>query len=336
MFNKPLDVDSVKVPKDVELVDDFTKQLKDMEKGVYDYKAREMNISPLDGKETANINNVAKAAQSAIDNNNFLKNISMDDMLSSLARVISDDGVSKEIKQMASSIHQAITNPLGDLQAVSEWLGLVNAPLSATGSRAQAMQQWALMLLSIRFRQLGKNIDKFSSSDAFKSMLNNLSLGADENWPKNALNQTLTQIERMQQLNKDPDFPNLPSYIPLPPSYEKGREGGINVEHSKTSDGEIEWSLKFYFELPNIGPIQIRTTLKMPDVKLNIVTEKLEALKRVNETSSYLTDRLKEYGFNVAPIKARLGTIYPPNTTKTTENNITRTRQNNDGLSVDI
>lgn len=336
MFNKPLDVDSVKVPKDVEQVDDFTKQLKDMEKGVYDYKAREMNISPLDGKETANINNVAKAAQSAIDNNNFLKNISMDDMLSSLARVISDDGVSKEIKQMASSIHQAITNPLGDLQAVSEWLGLVNAPLSATGSRAQAMQQWALMLLSIRFRQLGKNIDKFSSSDAFKSMLNNLSLGADENWPKNALNQTLTQIERMQQLNKDPDFPNLPSYIPLPPSYEKGREGGINVEHSKTSDGEIEWSLKFYFELPNIGPIQIRTTLKMPDVKLNIVTEKLEALKRVNETSSYLTDRLKEYGFNVAPIKARLGTIYPPNTTKTTENNITRTRQNNDGLSVDI
>ena len=69
---------------------------------------------------------------------------------------------------------------------------------------------------------------------------------------------------------------------------------------------------------------------------LTIRREKLEALKRVNETSSYLTDRLKEYGFNVAPIKARLGTIYPPNTTKTTENNITRTRQNNDGLSVDI
>jgi hypothetical protein len=336
MFNKPVDLDLVKVPKDVAQVDDFTKQLKEMEKGVYEYKAREMNISPLDGKEPANINNVAKAAQSAIDSNNFLKNISMDDMLSSLARVISDDGVSKEIKQMASSIHQAITNPLGDLQAVSEWLGLVNAPLSATGSRAQAMQQWALMLLSIRFRQLGKNIDKFSSSDAFKSMLNNLSLGTDENWPKNALNQTLTQIERMQQLNRDPDFPNLPSYIPLPPSYEKGREGGINVEHTKASDGEIEWSLKFYFELPNIGPIQIRTTLKMPDVKLNIVTENIDALKRVNETSSYLTDRLKEYGFNVAPIKARLGTIYPPNKTKTTENNITRTRQSNDGLSVDI
>lgn len=263
-----------------------------------------------------------------------LKSLSMDDMLRSLSQVINDGKVTPEIKKMAASIHQAMTNPLGDLQSVAEWLGFVNAPLSATGARAQAMQQWALMLLSIRFKQLGKNIDKFKQTDKFKQILQNASLGNDKTWPQNSLNQTLQQIERLQNLNSvTSDFP-LPSYIPLPPSFEGGREGALMVEHQKNGDDAIEWRLNFFFELSELGPMQIRTSLKVPDLKINVVTEKLNAMQKVKETMDTLSERLSNYGFNVSPISARIGTVYPPiskNESSSNSGNV-----NNDGLSLNI
>ncbi|MGN1393064.1 MAG: flagellar hook-length control protein FliK [Succinivibrionaceae bacterium] len=284
--------------------------------------------------QNGEINELKNSPQPELTAKNIeYKTVSMDEMVNTLSTIMSDGTINPEVRKMADSIHQAMTNPLGDLQAVSEWLGLISAPLSSTGARAKSMQQWALLLLSIRFRQLGKNIDKFSKTEPFKQILKEMSLGDQHSWSKNALNQTLQQIERMQQLSskQDPDFGTLP-FIPLPPSYEGGREGGLNVEHSDPNDGEIEWRLNFFFELPNLGPLQVRTSLKMPDVKLNVVTERLEALQKVKETSDILVERLTEYGFTVVPITARIGTIYPP--TPKTENK--STVQYTDGLSVNI
>ncbi len=265
-----------------------------------------------------------------------VKNVTMEGLMRSFSSIAGNNNVTPEVRQMASSIHDAMMNPLGDLQAVSEWLGFMNAPLSATGSRAQSMQQWALMLLSIRFRQLGKNIEKFSHTESFKEMLKNIAAGSDDNWSSDALKHTLTQIERLQQMSQDDDIPGLPSYIPLPPSYEEGREGGLLISHEDNADNEREWHLSFFFELPDLGPLQIRAALKVPELKVNIVTEKLKALEKIKSTSETFRKHLSDCGFDVSSISSRMGTIYPPHSSSQNIKESSHSSSNNDVLSVNI
>lgn len=243
-----------------------------------------------------------------------VKNISMESFIRSLSSVSADGQVTPEIRQMAASIHDAMMNPLGDLRAVSEWLGFVRSPLNASGPRGRGMQQWALMLLSIRFRQLGKDIDKFVKSRAVRDIIRGVLSGEqkDASWSHNALRETLIQVERMQQLTREQDAEGIPSYIPVPPSSDETREGGVMISHRDLPDGDREWNLNFFFDLPSLGPLQIRTGIRVPDIKISIVAERLEALERVRATSDVLYRRLEECGFKPAPIGARLGTVYPP------------------------
>jgi len=243
-----------------------------------------------------------------------VKNISMENFIRSLSNISADGQVTPEIRQMAASIHDAMMNPLGDLKAVSEWLGFVRSPLTASGPRAQGMQQWALMLLSIRFRQMGKDIDRFVKSKAIRELIKGALAGdqGDAAWSHRALRETLVQVERLQELSRDQDAEGIPSYIPVPPSGDDSREGGIMISHRDLPDGEREWQLNFFFDLPALGPIQIRTGIRIPDIRVNVVAERFEALERVRETSDVLFRRLQECGFNPSPIGARLGTVYPP------------------------
>lgn len=287
------------------------------------------------------INNTQEPIKENIAGNEVkgdIKNVNLNDssmgsMVNNLGRIINDGKITPEIRDMAKHIQEAMTNPLGDLQAVSEWLGLVSAPMSASGPRAQAMQQWALLLLTIRFKQLGKKIDKFKNTDEFKKLLENVKLGNDKNWPQNSLNQTLSHIEKLQNNNQDSAYP-IPSYIPLPPTYEKGHEGALMIEHQKDEDNEIEWKLNFFFDLDKIGAMQVKTSLKVPNLKIQVVTESLVGLQKVKETIDTLTKRFGEYGLNVSNVSARLGTVYPP---KKLESSNTQTNvSNNDGLSFRI
>lgn len=238
--------------------------------------------------------------------------LSMDDMVAQLKTLIQDPNVAPEVRKMATSIHQAMTNPLGDLQAVSAWLGLVTAPLNASGPRAAAMQQWALMLLSLRFRQLGKNVDKFTKSEAFNKMLSGVKVSGQEKWPQSMLDETMGQIERLQTLSASGGELGLPSYIPLPPSYPQGREGGLNVEKGQTEEGLPEWKLSFFFELPKLGPLQVKTAVSGADIKLSFVAEKTQALAKIAQTAPVLRARLDECGFKVTKLTPRLGKVYPP------------------------
>ena len=242
--------------------------------------------------------------------------LSMDDMVAQLKTLIQDPNVAPEVRKMATSIHQAMTNPLGDLQAVSAWLGLVTAPLNASGPRAAAMQQWALMLLSLRFRQLGKNIDKFTKSEAFNKMLSGVKISGQEKWPQSMLDETMGQIERLQTLSASGGELGLPSYIPLPPSSPQGREGGLNVEKGQTEDGLPEWKLSFFFELPKLGPLQVKTAVSGADIKLSFVAEKTQALAKIAQTAPVLRARLDECGFKVTKLTPRLGKVYPPGESK--------------------
>ena len=213
---------------------------------------------------------------------------------------------------------------------VAEWLGFVSAPMSASGPRAEAMQQWALLLLSIRFRQIGKTIDKFTKTDQFKKLIQNVQIGDDKSWPQNSLNQTLQQIERLQSNNQASPYP-IPSYIPLPPSYDQGKEGALMIEHKKHEDGEIEWKLNFFFDLQDLGAMQVKTFIKFPDIKLAVVTEKLDALQRVKATIGHLSTRFADYGLNVANVATRMGTVYPPKSVSSSNKSDTY-----DGLSLKI
>jgi hypothetical protein len=294
-------------------------------------KAKNENISDTEQLKPQNSTSASLSNQGA-NTSSQVKNMPMENMISTLGRIINDGKITPEIKEMAQNIQQAMTNPLGDLQSVAEWLGFVSAPMSASGPRAEAMQQWALLLLSIRFRQVGKNIDKFTKTDQFKRLIQNAQIGEDESWPKNSLNQTLTQIERLQNNNQSSPYP-IPSYIPLPPVYNKGREGSLMIEHQKHDNNEIEWKLNFFFDIEKLGAIQVRSSIRVPEIKLVIVTERLEALQKVNKTINHLTDRFADYGLSVSNVSTRLGTVYPPNPTSPQAENAIIDK---DGLSLKI
>lgn len=263
--------------------------------------------------------------------------MSMDDMVAQLNLVRQDPDVPPEVRKMASSIHLALTNPLGDLQAVSAWLGLVTAPLNAQGPRAQAMQQWALMLLSIRFKQLGKSVNKFTKSEAFNKLLEGLKVDSHAKWPQNLLDETMQQIERLQTLSSSGQELGLPSFIPLPPSYSEGREGGLGVEKHISPDGIAEWKLKFFFELKDLGPLEIRTALKGLDIKMQFVAETQQALAKISATALVLKERFNECGFNVTKMSPRLGKVYPPTTpTSVQALGNERSLTERDGLSFNV
>lgn len=286
------------------------------------------------GKKEANLQDVSSAVVNSQVNNEpreiQSKVMPMEDMISTLGRIINDGKITPEIREMARNIQQAMTTPIGDLQSVAEWLGFVSAPMSASGPRAEAMQQWALLLLSIRFRQIGKTIDKFTKTDQFKKLIQNVQIGDDKSWPQNSLNQTLQQIERLQSNNQASPYP-IPSYIPLPPSYEQGKEGALMIEHKKHEDGEIEWKLNFFFDLQDLGAMQVKTFIKFPEIKLAVVTEKLDALQRVKATIGHLSTRFADYGLNVANVATRMGTVYPPKSVSSSTKSDTY-----DGLSLKI
>ena len=106
------------------------------------------------------------------------------------------------------------------------------------------------------------------------------------------------------------------------------------IEHQKDEDNEIEWKLNFFFDLDKIGAMQVKTSLKVPNLKIQVVTESLVGLQKVKETIDTLTKRFGEYGLNVSNVSARLGTVYPP---KKLESSNTQTNvSNNDGLSFRI
>lgn len=235
------------------------------------------------------------------------RSVPMDHIVNSLNELIESGNASEGIINIAKGMRKALTEPLKDSDDVLEWLGFVGNPLTTAGRRGRIIQQWTVMLLSLKFRLMGRDVSGFSSAKPY----GDLDVKGDCRWVDESIFLTLQQIERMQLLSGFTDELGLPAFLPLPPLYAHGREGGINVSHTEGENGRV-WKVNFFFELENLGAVQILTELNGEDVSISVVSEKFEALRRINDTSDSLKNGIERHGLRVVSINSRMGTVYPP------------------------
>lgn len=235
------------------------------------------------------------------------RSVPMNHLMQSLNEIIDDGTVSPEIANIARSMRSALTEPLKDQNDVMEWLGFVGNPLTTGGRRGRIIQQWTILVLAIRFKLLGKDVSSYGATEPY----NGIDIKGNCRWVEDNLFLTLQQIERMQLLSGFTDELGLPAFMPLPPLYAHGREGGINVSHTDGVNGRC-WKINFFFELEELGAVQILTELDGNDVRINLVSEKFETLRLINDTCSDLRDGIEKRGLSVAAMNSRMGTVYPP------------------------
>ena len=236
------------------------------------------------------------------------RKVPMSRLINSLKAVMLQQDLPEDVKKYASGAYEALTEPLGDFNDLMDWLGFVGNPLTTAGSRGRRIQQWTILLLALRFKVLKKGISgSYTSADAFRD------IPADKtrSWLEENLILTLQQIERMQLLCSFTNELGLAPFVPLPPLFEGGREGGINVTRERDDDN-VSWKIIFFFELKNKGPVQFLTEFNDNSIKINIVAEKFETMQLVNSTSDDYRRSLEHHGLNVLALNCRMGTVYPP------------------------
>ena len=137
----------------------------------------------------------------------------------------------------------------------------------------------------------------------------------------------------------DNDFrENLPllfEYIPLPPTYDGGREGGFNARPVIEEDGKKAWHLNFVFDLENLGPIEIKAEAKLPELKLSVVASTFNGLQKVQEALPTLKEKLQDLGITTRNATARMGKVHirEKNDRPVVE---VRTKKDGSTFSVDI
>lgn len=249
----------------------------------------------------------------------------IDHLMSRLQNVLSDNTMPPKMQEQAESFMKALKDPVADLHSVSSWLNFVTGPMSPSSSQALAMHQWAFMLLCIRFQQLGKDVSHFlkktTNIESYMEMEPQIDdskkiaddRAADDRFTTRTgelLKDTFGQVERLQQqMQLTPQGVALPRYIPFPPNYQGGREGGMSYQKKEDEDGGTSWNLNFDFDLEKLGQIQIKVKLRFPEVQLSFVAERPEALNKIQECMPVLNEKLREVGLNSQVSNARLGKI---------------------------
>lgn len=89
------------------------------------------------------------------------KSSPLDSLMYSLKVQANNTALPDALREDAKNYLDKLENPIDDLPSVANWLNFTSGPMSPTSPQALALHQWAFMLLSIRFAQLGKSVDKF-------------------------------------------------------------------------------------------------------------------------------------------------------------------------------
>ncbi len=241
-------------------------------------------------------------------------NTPFDVYLKSLSAVASDSTLAESIKKEALELKNKLLSPLSDLTAADSWLSFVTGPMSPQSPRAIALQQWAFLLLCLRFKQLGKNVAGFLKKKNLSSLDDALDALADTSDDvkkrlEKLCSESLEQISRLQKRDEN-THPLLNRPLPLPPSYDGGKEGALMIRKSEDEQKNV-WHLTFQFDLKALGAIEIKAVAAFPEIRLSFATETLEGLKAVQNHSVELAQTLENLGFEPKASAPRLGRIRP-------------------------
>ena len=245
-------------------------------------------------------------------------------MFADLNALLQRGDVPADVKAQANDFISKLQHPVADLTAVNNWLSFVTGPLSPSSPQALALHQWAFLLLCIRFSQIGRNVTQFVSKyqdempELTRRIKGALKDGAGSHKSAGSISalidDTFSQVQRLQQLS-DPHgglAQFLGGYVPLPPNYDGGSEGGFNLKKETDRDGKDVWHLNFFFDLKELGPIQVKAEAKLPELYLHIVTDNLQALKQVQQLMPQLKAKLQDLGITTREGTARLGHVFMP------------------------
>lgn len=306
-------------------------------------------IASIFGKKTVESpKNVAESVTTPVATASNLmtlmsKGSPLDSLMYSLKVQANNTALPDALREEAKNYLDKLENPIDDLPSVANWLNFTSGPMSPTSPQALALHQWAFMLLSIRFAQLGKSVDKFLKKDVdlmedrFDETLDEMKASIDAKGKNNIpslLDETLDQIVRYQNPNKE-NLPLLFQYIPLPPTYDGGREGGFNARPVIEEDGKKSWHLNFVFDLENLGPIEIKAEAKLPELKISVVASTFNGLQKVQEALPTLKEKLQDLGITTRNATARMGKVHirEKNDRPVVE---VRTKKDGSTFSVDI
>lgn len=215
------------------------------------------------------------------------------------------------LKPALKNLVDAMAQPLTQPDAVEQWFDFLRQPLSSDSTAGRALQQWALTLLSIRLQQMAAATDPAApTQQQLQSLLNN---EEHQQLTHKLAASLFGQTERFQQLQQDAQQ-QIPNYVPLPPQQPGDREGGLSLQRSAGKQSPYQWTLSFFIELPQLGPLQIRACLDIPDIQLQVMAERLSAVDKIKETLPLLEGRFRELGLTPGGFVCRQGKIIPPKT----------------------
>ena len=257
----------------------------------------------------------AAAAQGAAMQIKLGQGSPLDVFASTLASLGASRFLPPEVRKEARDLRSKLMDPVRDLSAVDSWLEFVAAPMSPSSPRAAAMHQWAFFILCLRFRELGKSVDKFLKKlgidiDAdlpIDDLL--LSHQDDEGAGEKLCESTLSQIQRLQQLAPQDVDGFFNRAIPLPPAYDGGREGSLSLRREKKKDGRKIWHLEFAFDLEKLGPVEIRAVASFPEIRLSYVAQTLEGLQALQSKVPELERQLGDLGLEPRSSSPRIGRV---------------------------
>ncbi len=210
------------------------------------------------------------------------------------------------LKNLADTLAQPLTQP----DAVEQWFDFLRQPLSSDSTAGRALQQWALTLLSIRLQQLGRPTDTLHPAP--QQQMHQLFNSEEHQQLTHKLATSLFgQTERFHQLQQD-NQQMIPHYVPLPPQQSGGREGGLSMQRGPGKQSNYQWTLSFFIDLPQLGPLQIRACLDIPDIQLQVMAERLAAVDKIKETLPLLEGRFRELGLTPGAFICRQGKVARP------------------------
>lgn len=279
-------------------------------------------------------------------NSNYPKGSPLDYFTNALKIQLSNTALPQKLRDEAKNLLDKLSDPVNDLPSVSNWLNFTQGPMSPSSTQALALHQWAFMLLAIRFSQLGKSVDSFLKKtvdldDDAADFDHELSKDAEKllkeeskHTVSSLIDKTFDQINRLQNPNRD-NLPVMFQYVPLPPNYDGGKEGGFNAYPVVEEDGKRAWHLNFVFDLKDVGAVEIKAVAKLPEIKIAVIAENMQGLERVQSELPKLQKTLQDIGITTRSVSTRLGTIHMNNSQENSFSATDNGRKLNETFSVD-